>query len=196
MKKKAFVVKQRNELVALLKSLSDKQWHNQTLCTGWSIEDLSAHLLVREHNIVAGIGLVIPQLADLHDKCMQKTRAKGHEYIIQKLKKYPWYMPASVNVAEFWVHNQDIVRGELKAPVPTLTLEEEMMLWQSLKGLVMVRKSMVRDLGSVVLENSQTKEQIHIEQKGSNKHTRVAGTAGELLLFFYGRRKAAKVHIQ
>lgn len=32
-------------LVDLLKSLSDEDWHKATVCRGWSVKDIAAHLL-------------------------------------------------------------------------------------------------------------------------------------------------------
>ena len=34
-----------------------------TLCAGWTVSDLVAHLILREDSIPAGLGMVIPALA-------------------------------------------------------------------------------------------------------------------------------------
>lgn len=34
-----------SELIALLKSLSDEDWQKPTVCVGWSVKDIAAHLL-------------------------------------------------------------------------------------------------------------------------------------------------------
>lgn len=195
MNKKAFVKSERDYTVSLLKKLKPEQWSAKTLCEGWSVEDLAAHLVTRERNIIGGLGLVVPSLQQLHDKRLARIAARGHEYIIEKLEKYPWYMPASINIAEFWVHNEDIVRGELKMSRAKPTNEENELLWSSLKGLVKLRKSMLEDLGDVVLKNKETNQSIRINFNNHSKKTTITGTAGELLLFFYGRRKVAKVRI-
>lgn len=195
MTKKEFVKSERKYTVDLLKSLKTKQWSAQTLCEGWSVEDLAAHLVSRERNFIGGLGLVVPSLQHLHDKRLARVAARGHEYILEKLSEYPWYMPASLNIAEFWVHNEDFLRGELKMNRAKPTKEENEMLWGSLRGLVKVRKSQVKDLGNVVLKNTDNNEVVEIKLKDKNKNTIITGTAGELLLFFYGRRKAAKVSI-
>jgi uncharacterized protein (TIGR03085 family) len=193
MTKKEFVQSERQFTVDLLKELKPEQWSAQTLCEGWGVEELAAHLVTRERNIIGGFGLVVPSLQKLHDKRLAKVAARGHEYIIEKLVKYPWYMPASINVAEFWIHNEDFLRGELRMKRPAPTKKENEIIWSSLKGLVRVRKTMLKDLGHVRLENTENNEVIDIQFKNSHKKTVVRGNAGELLLFFYGRRKAANV---
>ena len=195
MTNKQFVLHEREYLVALLKGLQPEQWSAQTLCEGWSVEDLAAHLVVRERNIVGGIGLIFPSLSYLHDARIKKVESHGHQYIIEKLSNYPCYMPASLNITEFWVHNEDFLRAELKMSRPRPSKQENAILWNSLKGLARVRKSMVKDLGNVVMKNTETNETIDILFNNQTKSTNIAGTAGELLLYFYGRRDATKVKI-
>lgn len=195
MTQKEFVQSERQFTISLLKELKPEQWGAQTLCEGWSVEDLAAHLVSRERNLIGGIGLVVPGLHKLHDKRIVKVAAHGHEYIIEKLSKYPSYMPAGLNTAEFWVHNEDFLRGELQMSRPVPSKAENAILWNSLKGLAKVRKAMLKDLGDVELVNTENHEIINISFKNQNKKTIVSGTAGELLLFFYGRRHSAKVKI-
>lgn len=195
MTKKEFVKSERQFMVDILKKLTPEQWKAKTLCEGWSVEDLAAHMVSRERNIIGGIGLVVPGLHRLHDKRIERVSARGHQYILEKLSKYPSHMPASLNTAEFWVHNEDILRGELNMDRPPPNKAVNVVLWSSLKGLVKVKKSLVVDIGNADLVNSETNEHIRIRFDKKPKITTITGTAGELLLFFYGRRKAAKVSI-
>lgn len=195
MNNKTFVKEERAFTVSTLNSLTEKQWQAKTLCDGWSIEDLAAHLVSRERNIIGGIGLIIPSLQTLHDKRIERVKSHGHDYMIHKLSKYPWYMPASLNVAEFWVHNEDLLRGDLQMSRAKPSSAQNIILWNSLKGISKVRKSLVSDVGNVDLVNTQTNEAIYIRFNSQSKITQVSGTAGEVLLFFYGRRKAANIHI-
>lgn len=195
MTKKEFVLSERQFLIKLLKQLSPKQWHYKTLCEGWSIDDLAAHIVARESSTISNIGIVVPIFHSLHDKRIAKIKAKGHDYIISKLEQYPWWMPAVANTAEFYIHNEDILRSQLKIHRPEPSKEAGEILWQSLKGLTTIRKDLVSDLGSVQLENIQTGAVLTLENKRKRKDTVVSGLPGELLLFVYGRRSAAKVKI-
>lgn len=193
--KKEFVKNERKYTVDLLKSLKLEQWKAKTLCEGWSVEDLAAHLVTRERNIIGGIGLVVPGLHKIHDKRIKNIEKRGHQYILEKLSRYPSHMPASLNTAEFWVHNEDLLRGELKMSRSKPGKAANAILWGSLKGLVKVKKDMVADIGNVSLVNSETKEHLRIRFDKKSTITTITSTAGELLLYFYGRRNASKVKI-
>lgn len=195
MTKKEFVKSERQFMLDLLKKLTPEQWKAKTLCEGWSVEDLAAHMVSRERNIIGGIGLVVPGLHRLHDKRIERVSARGHQYILEKLSKYPSHMPASLNTAEFWVHNEDILRGELNMDRPAPNKAVNVVLWDSLKGLVKVKKSLVVDIGNADLVNSETNEHIRIRFDKKPNITTIIGTASELLLYFYGRRSVAKVKI-
>lgn len=195
MTKKEFVQSERQFTVDLLKKLTPEQWKKSTLCEGWTVEDLAAHLVSRERNIVSGMGLVVPGLHSLHDSRIAKIKAKGHEYILSKLKIYPWYMPAVLNTGEFYVHNEDFLRGELNMKRPEPNNEAQEILWNSLQGLVRVKKSLVSDLGNVMLQDSKTSAVIIIANHNSTTDTAIYGRPSELLLYFYGRRAAAHVVI-
>lgn len=195
MTKKEFVKSERLFTVELLKKLNPEQWRAKTLCEGWDVEYLAAHLVSRERNIIGGVGLVVPGLHKLHDKRIAKFVAKGHNHILHKLEKYPLHMPASLNTAEFWVHNEDMLRGELHMSRPAPNKAANAILWGSLKGLVKVKKDMVVDIGNADLVDSETKEHIRTRFDKKPKITTITGTASELLLYFYGRRNASKVKI-
>lgn len=105
-------------------------------------------------------------------------------------------MPASVNTAEFWVHNEDFLRGALSMSRPKPSNQDNSILWKSLKSMSKIRKNLVSDIGNVDFVNSQTEEVIKLRFNKRNKVVTISGTAGELLLYFYGRRKVAKVNIR
>lgn len=195
MSKKEFVQSERRYTVNLLKSLTNRQWHAATLCKGWDVGDIAAHLVARERSVYSDVGLIIESLHYVHDKKISRIKARGQSYILSKLAHYPWWMPAVANVAEFYVHNEDILRGNLKMRRTKPNKEAGEILWQALRGLVKIRRELVADLGNVQLENIETGAVLTIPNKTAQKDTIIAGLPGELLLFFYGRRNAAKVKI-
>ncbi len=194
MTKKEFVEAERKYMIELLKKLTPSQWHADSLCEGWTVEDVAAHIVVRE-GLIGPIGIVVPQLHKVHDKRIKRLEEKGHAVIIQKLERYPWYMPAIANTAEFYIHNEDILRGSLNMHRSDPNKKAGEILWQALKGMVKIRKSLISDLGNVQFENSQSGAVVTVVNKHSQKDTVVSGMPGELLLFAYGRRSAAKVKI-
>ena len=42
----ALVNEERNRLLTDLTGLTEQQWHTQSLCTGWTVRDVTAHLLM------------------------------------------------------------------------------------------------------------------------------------------------------
>lgn len=196
MTKKQFVQSERQFTVELLKKLTPNQWQASTLCAGWTIEDLAAHLVSRERNIIGSIGLVVPGLHFVHDKRIEKIKAKGHQFIISRLERYPWWMAATLNTAEFYVHNEDMLRGELHLHRTPPSEAGQAILWSALAGLMKVKKTMVKDLGNVMIENTHNSDDILIANHHSKQDTTIRGQANELLLFCYGRRAAAKVKVK
>lgn len=194
MTSKEFTRTERQFTANTLSKLTPAQWKANSLCDGWTVEDVAAHLIVRE-GLIAPIGIIFQSLHKIHDYAIKRVEAKGHEYIIARVRKFPWYMPAVVNVAEFYVHNEDILRGGLQLHRPAPSGEAAELLWKSLRGIAKVRSNMVADLGNLTLVNRQTGEEIAVRAKNSSKSTTITGDPGELLLFFYGRRRAARVKV-
>lgn len=194
MTSKEFTKSERQFTANTLSKLTPSQWQADSLCDGWTVEDVAAHLIVSE-GLIAPIGIIFHSLHKIHDYAIRRVENKGHDYIIARVRKCPWYMPAAVNVAEFYVHNEDILRGGLHMQRPIPTGESATLLWGSLHGIAKVRSNMVADLGNLTLVNRQTGEEIFVKAKKSSKSTTVTGDPGELLLYFYGRRRAAKVKV-
>lgn len=194
MTSKEFTKSERQFTANTLSKLTPSQWQADSLCDGWTVEDVAAHLIVRE-GLIAPIGIVFERFHKVHDNAIKRVESKGHEYIVNRVRKCPWYMPAVVNVAEFYVHNEDILRGGLHLHRPAPSGEVAELLWRSLKGIAKVRSNMVTDLGRVTLVNKQTGQELHVKAKDGDKSTTITGDPGELLLYFYGRRAAAKVTI-
>lgn len=188
---------ERQFTVDFLSSLGKEQWLAASLCRGWTVEDVAAHLIVRERNPLGGIGIVIPRLESLQEGAMKKPEGRGHKYIIQKLSKIPWYFrSAGFNVGEFYVHNEDMLRGELRKTRPNPSAEMEKHLWRDLKTLIRFRKDQVAGLGTLELHNQLTGEQYRLVSKIDSNTTVVSGKPSELILYFYGRRNAAKVEVE
>ena len=196
MNKKIFVESERKFTIDLLKKLPRPKWQATTLCKGWTVEDLATHLVVRERHPLNDLGLIAPRFMNSHNNKIKSLESNGHKYIIEKLSHYPWWMPASLNVAEFWVHNEDFLRGSLKMSRPKPSKDVENLLWGALKGLVKINKPMLAALGSVIIANDLNDDRITVENRNSDKVVTLSGTAGELLLYCFGRRAAAKVKIK
>lgn len=112
---------QRDELVAMLTALTPAQWAAQTLCDGWNAKDLVAHLIVRERNPLAAIGLIFPPFKPIHDRAMDRLATRSPKELLRALRAGPpwWARIGQIDLAEDWIHTQDIIRGHANEADPT-----------------------------------------------------------------------------
>src|ERR671914_1299617 len=91
-----------------------------TLCAGWTTRDLLAHLLVRERQPLAAPGIMIPALAAVTERAMRGYHDLPWAEAVQLFRGGPqaWSpmrigsVDAAADGAEFFVHHEDVRRGE------------------------------------------------------------------------------------
>lgn len=169
-----------------------------TLCEGWTSHDLLAHLLVRERQPWAAPGILVPALAQITEKAMAGYGGEAWPNMIDDLRKGPpaWspYRVSKVdelaNGAEFFVHHEDVRRGEAGWEPREADPERDTQLWTLLGRMarILFRRSPV----GVVLQRPEGAQQV--VATGSGLVT-VVGGPGELVLHAFGR-DAAKVELQ
>jgi uncharacterized protein (TIGR03085 family) len=169
-----------------------------TLCTGWTSRDLLAHLLVRERQPWVAPGLLIPALSPVVKRAIAGyADTPWSEMIAQLRSGPPSWSPFRVgkvdefgNGAEFFVHHEDVRRGEPgwkpRPPDPT----RDAQLWAVLTrtGGMLYRRSPV----GVVLRRPSGEQQV--VRTGSGLVT-IVGEPGELLLHAFGRA-ATRVELE
>ena len=90
-----------------------------TLCDGWSVLDLAAHLVVRENRPDAAAGLAVPFLAGRLGRITEAHKASGLPALVDRFRAGPprWSptalpsLDARVNLAELVVHHEDVRRA-------------------------------------------------------------------------------------
>lgn len=169
-----------------------------TLCTGWDSRDLLTHLLVRERQPWAAPGLLVPVLSPIVDRAAAAyTGTPWPELVAQLRTGPPAWSPFRVgkidefgNGAEFFVHHEDLRRGEPgwepRPPDPTRDAE----IWSALTrmGGMLYRRSPV----GVVLRRPSGEQ--HVVRTGPGLVILV-GEPGELLLQAFGR-DAVRVEVE
>lgn len=183
---------ERQYLIDLLKGLNKKQWQSDTLCAGWTIEHLVAHLIVRERGgLLARLGILVPWLDARHEKANAAIMQLSHTELIRRLENGPrWATHLSFNILEHYVHNEDILRGQLNRK-RTVSLSIE----RALAGLVptLVKTQFLgwkHPLKIVVALDDTTRDiMVHRGVLGVT----VTGLPGELLMLAEGRGRAAQV---
>jgi uncharacterized protein (TIGR03085 family) len=164
-----------------------------TLCTGWQTRDLAAHLVVRERRLDSAPGILLKPLAG-YTKRVQDSYARRPWLELVDLVRggpAPWWptrIPAldkAVNSVEFFVHHEDVRRGQEgwtpRKPDP----DRDEVLWTGLRRMswLILRRSPV----GLVLHRPDGEE--IVVKRGSTTVT-VSGEPGELLLFTTGRGAA------
>jgi uncharacterized protein (TIGR03085 family) len=169
-----------------------------TLCTGWNSRDLLAHLLVRERQPWTAPGLVVPALAPVLDKAMNGYADTPWPEMIDQLREGPppWSpfrigkVDELANGAEFFVHHEDVRRGEPDWEPRPPQAERDELIWNMLArtGKMAFRRSSP----GIVLRRPSGQQQV--VKTGPGLVT-IVGEPGELLLVAMGR-SAARVQYE
>ena len=169
-----------------------------TLCSGWRTRDLAAHLVLRERRLDAAPGILLTPFAGYTKRVQDSYATRPWAELVDMVRNgpAPWWptrIPAldeAVNGVEFFVHHEDVRRGqEGWAPRPPDPAREAA-LWIGLRraAKLMLRGSPV----GLVLRRPDGQE--IVVRRGPNT-VAVVGEPGELLLFATGR-DAARVEFE
>jgi uncharacterized protein (TIGR03085 family) len=161
-----------------------------TLCAGWTTHDLLAHLLVRERQPWASPGIVVPALNQVTERAMQKFADVPWPRMINQLRAgAPGWSPFRINKVdefanggEFFVHHEDVRRGEPGwVPRPADPVRDAQ-LWELLARMsrVLFRKSS----SGIVLCRPSGEQQV--VKTGQGVLT-IVGEPSELVLLAFGR---------
>ena len=161
-----------------------------TLCQGWLTRDLAAHLVVRERRPDAAPGILIKPLAGLTERAMRGYAGRPWQQLLGLLRDGPpgWSPLAvdaisdRVNVAEFFVHHEDLRRARAGWQPRPPDGRRDAALWRLLgrMGRLLYRRSPV----GVVLRRPDGAEHA---VRGGQRAVVAVGEPGELLLHAFGR---------
>jgi uncharacterized protein (TIGR03085 family) len=168
-----------------------------TLCAGWSSRDLLAHLLVRERQPLAAPGIMIKAFSGVTERAMDDYRAMPWDDAVRLFRGGPqsWSpmrferVDAAANGMEFFVHHEDVRRGEPGWEPRGADEERDAELWAGARRMgMLLRRSPV----GVVLARPSGER--HVVKTGPGVVT-VLGEPGELVMFAFGR-DAVRVELQ
>ncbi len=168
-----------------------------TLSGEWTTQDLAAHLVVRERDLIGSPGILIPWFSGITEKRMEhQIRRHGYQGLVDLVRSGPPFGPMAIppvrhlaNLVEFFVHHEDVRRPAGEGPrTDRPDLDDE--LWSMLGRMapLMVRKAGVSGV-RLVLHRTDGRE--HAVGKGTD--VVISGEPGELVLELYGRRSVAQV---
>lgn len=161
-----------------------------TLCEGWQVRDLAAHLVLRERRLDAAPGIAFPPLRAYTERVQRRIRdGAPWPVLVARFRSGPppWLrmLDEQMNLVEIFVHHEDVRRGGPEQEPRELETGEEQALWRSLSRFARILRLRLRGgltvvapgLGSMVVRSGEP-------------HATLTGRPGELVLFLTGRRGA------
>jgi len=171
-----------------------------TLCSPWRTRDLAAHLVVRERRPDVSAGIWLPAMAGRAEKVQDGYAAWEWPRLVEEVRTGPpTWSPTSlglvdevINTAEFFVHHEDVLRGGSAEVVRSLPAGLESALWGIVGKTARMQLARVK-VGVELVAPSYGRRQVHATTDLGT--VVITGTPGELLLYSFGRRGAAKVEL-
>jgi uncharacterized protein (TIGR03085 family) len=192
----AFDAVERAQLCDLLDELGPQA---PTLLEPWTTRDLAAHLVVREHDSLAGPGLVLPGAwGRLAERRRSALAARDFTELVATIRSGPppgffriGWVRRFPNLNEFFVHHEDVRRADGRGPRSNEPAMDEA-LWHNVSQAPWFLARRLRGAG-LELRWAATARTVRARRGEPTAH--IAGPPGELLLYLFGRQRAAEVHI-
>lgn len=168
-----------------------------TLCGGWKSADLAVHLVIRDGRPDLLIGELLPVVGGWAKSRQRAMRDQPWPELVEAVRSGPpIYSPTHigavdelVNLVEFYIHHEDVLRGEPGLEHRAIPEAEQRALWTALTRMakLMFRRAatgaeLVSPYGRVVAKAPTRLGSVTIE-----------GTPGELVLAAYGRHRVADI---
>jgi len=191
----------RSQREALCDALDAVHPSAPTLCDGWTAHHLAAHVWLRENRVWTGVGArVLNRPEQLDQRMAEVMTQRPYADLVAAIRRGPGGlspfrlpgMEAAANTLEFLVHCEDVRRGSgNNTPRPT-DLALEQLCWSRLPTLA---RFFLRGCPVAVwLERDVPPGEPVRIGKGPDIVT-LSGAASELLLYLFGRRRAANVEV-
>jgi len=167
-----------------------------TLCTGWTARDLAAHVVVRDRRPDAAAGILLKPFAAWTDRVRNEYRDR-HSYaeIIDMIRHPPALSPMRIpildeatNVIEFFVHREDVRRAQPGWEPRDVDEGLSRFLWARLPWLAKLRLRRVPGAITVTAPGFGS-----FTTGAGGPTAELTGQPAELLLYFFGRQRAARV---
>ena len=185
---------ERQALCDLMMTLGPEQ---ATLCEGWNADDLAAHLIVRERQPLAAPGIALGGPFARYTARAMDRLIERHDFeeLVGLVRSGPPRLlrPAdgAMNLIEFFVHYEDLRRGPTRVEPRAGIVALEDALWSQSRRRF---KMLTRKLSDVDLTLSDpVRGDKHVG--GGDRPVTMVGSIGEITLYLFGRRGAARVDL-
>lgn len=194
-----WVQAERRSLAATFASTDPER---PTLCEGWTVRHLLAHLVQREHEPLARVADQLSRPEPGHEKRMGELvdaarSAEGYDALLARFADGPsrWspmgWADEAVNFLEYVIHHEDVRRGGVHRLEPRrLPDKEQDAIWSRLRLLTRLgyRRAPV---GVTLARPAGARVRVH----GGEDGVVLTGDPLELLLYASGRQRAADIEL-
>jgi uncharacterized protein (TIGR03085 family) len=190
------------ERQALVNTFRASDPNAPTLCDGWDVRHLLAHLVQREHSPAASIGDVVVKRPPGQEKYLGRLvdrarSAEGYAALIDRFQAGPprWspmsWAAENLNLVEYVIHHEDVRRGAPAASPPrVLPVGQERAVWKQLPLMARLRFR-TAPVGVVLATPTGARATV----KSGAPAVTLTGAPVELALYLSGRRTAAHVQV-
>jgi uncharacterized protein (TIGR03085 family) len=170
-----------------------------TLLEPWTTRDLAAHLVLREHDALAGPGLVLPgPWGRLAEGRRRALALRDFSWLTATIRSGPppgffriGWVRRIPNLNEFFVHHEDVRRAAGRGPRTHGRAMDEA-LWHNVSHTPWFLARRLRGAG-LELRWAGTAATVRVRRREPTAH--ITGTPGEVLLYLFGRKDAAHVEV-
>lgn len=170
-----------------------------TLLETWTTRDLASHLVLREHDALAGPGLVLPgawgRFAERRRSALALSDFAG---LVETFRSGPppgffriRWVRRFPTLNEFFVHHEDVRRANGLGPRMNAHAMDEA-LW---RNICRAPWFLARRLRGAGLELQWTGTDQTVRARRGDPCACIAGPPGELLLYLFGRQDVAHVEV-
>ncbi|WP_018160836.1 TIGR03085 family metal-binding protein [Smaragdicoccus niigatensis] len=180
----------QRERQAMVKSMRSAGPAAPTLCEGWTVKDLAAHIVIRERRPDAAPGIMGGPLAAYTERIRKGYTEKPFDELLEDIRTGPpvWWMGKGpdrlFNTSEMFVHHEDVRRGGNRWESRHLSDRDEASLWVIVRNVApqTFRSAPV----SVVLVTDMGKRLV--AKKSGKRTVTITGAPSEILLLAFGRK--------
>ncbi|AVT32664.1 MULTISPECIES: TIGR03085 family metal-binding protein [unclassified Plantactinospora] len=168
-----------------------------TIIPEWAAKDLAAHLVVRERRPDAAAGLLLPPLRAHGTRVQAAMAGRPYPALVELVRRPPRWSPLALppidelaNLVEYFVHHEDVRRARPDWQPRELPAGQRAALWKRIPA--MARMSLRRFPAALLI---QAPEHGETTAGAGGEQLRMVGSPGELMMFLFGRQRAARVQL-
>lgn len=192
----------QDERQALATTLASTDPDQPTLCEGWTVRHLLAHLVQREREPLSRFADQLARPVPGHEKRMGRLvdgarSPEGYDALVTRFARGPsrlspmGWADEAVNLLEYVIHHEDVRRGAGRTPeARPLPTKEQAAIWSRLR--LMARLGYRR--APVGVELALPSGERYRAREAADA-VLLTGDPVELLLHASGRRRAANVEL-